>query len=189
MSNRDTMQSYTVAFWQANQSTLDQGPPFNIADTASNIGAALNALNGDSAISTIVITDNAAITLIVSRLTSDATAISKLVNQNGNPVQLTVNDTGAHIGSGFATIGTNPLVTVIKVSDNAAVTLTVSQVTSNLGALNELINGDSSTASIIVKDTAAHLAAALDTLHSHLTSTHAGITSIVVSNSFVLTLT
>jgi PII-like signaling protein len=189
MSNRILTQDYTVAFWQANQSSLDSGPPFNINDNAANIGAALNALNGDTNISSIIISDNAAITLVVARLTSDAAAISKLVNQDASPVQLTVNDTGAHIANGFATIGTNPLVTVVKISDNAALTLTASQVTSNLGTLNEIVNANATTASIIVKDTAVHLASALDTLETHLANTNADITSIVVSNSFVLTLT
>jgi hypothetical protein len=188
----DDLNSYTVAFWQANQSTLDQGPPFNIADTATNIGNALNALNGDTDISQIIITDNTAISLNVARLTSDATAISKLVNQDSSPVQLTVNDTAAHIGNGYATIGTNPLVTVVKISDNSPVTVTASQFTSNLNVVSELVNANSTAAQIIVKDTAVHIASALDTIETyvvHITTASAFVSSIVVSNSFALTLT
>ncbi len=45
----------------ANQGTLDAGPNFNINDTAANIQAALNALNGDSHITQIIVSDNASI--------------------------------------------------------------------------------------------------------------------------------
>ncbi|HEX4294597.1 MAG TPA: hypothetical protein VHZ29_10720, partial [Rhizomicrobium sp.] len=185
MANHINQTDYTVAFWMANQGTLDAGPNFNINDTAANIQAALNALNGDSHITQIIISDNASIALNVAKLTADSTALGKLINGDDSPATLTVRDTAAHIGNGFATIGTSPQVTSIVVSDNAVVTLTASQVTNNPAAVDELINANATAAQVTVKDTAAHLASALDVIEAHLTT----ITSIVVSNSFSMTLT
>src|ERR1700741_1181876 len=136
--------NYTVAFWEANQSTLDAGPNFNIDDTAANIQGALNALNGDSHISQIIISDNSPITINVAKINGDATALSKLVNQDSSPVQLTIRDTAAHIGNGFATIGASSQVTSVVISDNSVVTLTASQMSNNQNVLGELSNADHS---------------------------------------------
>jgi len=184
MANHVNETDYTVAFWLANQSTLDAGPNFNINDSAANIQAALNALNGDSHITQIIISDNASIVLNVSKLTMDTAALGKLINGDDSPATLTVRDTAGHIANGFATIGTSSQVTSVVVSDNAVVTLTASQVTNNAAAVDELINADTTAAQVTVKDTAAHVVLALDTIEAHLGT----ITSIVISNSLVMTL-
>ncbi len=101
----ERMADYTVAFWQANQSSLDSGPSFNILDTASNISAALDALERVTLdISVIKISDNAPVNLNVAQLNSDATAISILVNANSTPATLKITDTAANIGANFATL-------------------------------------------------------------------------------------
>jgi hypothetical protein len=181
------MTNYTIAFWEANQSTLDAGPNFNIDDTGANIQAALNALNGDSHITQIIISDNASVVLNVAKISSDATALSKLINQNGTAAHLTVRDTAAHIGNGFATIGTSSQVTSVVISDNAVVTLTASQVENNQNVLGELVNANASPVNVTLKDTAAHIQTdgTLDIVEANLST----ITSVVVSNSAVMTLT
>ena len=55
--------SYLVSQWQSMRASLDAGPAFDIDDTAANIMAKLNALNGDSNIQQIIISDSAAITI------------------------------------------------------------------------------------------------------------------------------
>jgi hypothetical protein len=185
MANHLNQTDYTVAFWEANQATLDAGPNFNINDTAAHIQTAINALNGDSHITQIIISDNTSIVLTVAKLTNDTAALGKLVNADLSPATLTVRDTANHIGNGFATIGTSSQVTSIVVSDNLVVTLSATQVTNNPAAVDELVNADTTAAQVTVKDTAAHLALALDVIEQHL----ATITSIVVSNSFSMTLT
>jgi hypothetical protein len=181
------MTNYTIAFWEANQSTLDAGPNFNIDDTGANIQAALNGLNGDSHITQIIISDNASVVLNVAKISSDATALSKLINQNGTAAHLTVRDTAAHIGNGFATIGTSGQVTSVVISDNAVVTLTASQVSNNQNVLGELVNANATAANVTLKDTAAHIQTdgTLDIVEANLST----ITSVVVSNSAVMTLT
>jgi PII-like signaling protein len=176
--------SYTVAYWEAHQAQLDSGAAFNIADTAANIGAALNLLNGDSHIAQIVISDNASVTVNVSQLTGDATALSKLIDVNGSAAALTVSDTSAHIAASFATIATEGQVTKIVVSDNAVVTLTASQAGNYATAVGELINGNGGAASVHVKDTAANLATYLNGIEA----AGAPVTEIIVSNSTAMTL-
>ncbi len=178
---------YTVAYWQANQTALDAGPNFNIDDTAAHIQVALNGLSADSHISQIVITDNASIVLTAAKLTSDAAALGKLINGDNSPATLTVKDTALHIGNNFATIGTSAQVTSVIISDNGIVTITASQMSNNQNVLGELVNADASAVNVTLKDSAAHIQASgiLDVASAHLST----ITSIVVSNSAVMTLT
>ena len=68
-----------------------------MTDTAADITAALNSLDGSN-IASITISDNGAIGVSVAQLTSDATAISKLADQSGGlSYQLAVTDTAADI--------------------------------------------------------------------------------------------
>jgi hypothetical protein len=177
---------YTVAYWESHRSGLDAGPAFNIDDTAANIDAALNTLTKDSNIQQIIISDNAAITITVAQISSDATALSTLINQNGSAAALTVNDTAAHIAASFATIGSDTAVTQIVVNNAAFVTLTASQVANNLSALGKLYQSNGTTpATVTVKDSAANVAANLNALQT----AGAPVTSIVISNSNPMTLT
>ena len=162
------------------------GPAFNIDDTAAHIQAALNALNGDPNIEQIIISNNAAITITVNQISTDATALSILINQNGTPAALTVNDTAAHIQSSFATIGSDAAITQIVVNNAAFVTLTSSQVANNLGALGKLYQSNGTTpATVTVKDSAANVATNLNALQT----AGSPVTSIVISNSNPMTLT
>ena len=62
-----------------------------VTDTATDISAGLNGLNGSN-IASITVSDNAAIGVTVAQLSSDATAISKLANANASAYQLAVTD-------------------------------------------------------------------------------------------------
>ena len=82
------MDVVSVATYLANPSTLNQNAGgFDISDTAANITASLDQLN-DPNIDAILIGDNGQVGASVAQLTSDAAAISKLVNQSGAPCQL-----------------------------------------------------------------------------------------------------
>ena len=67
--------------------------PYQLAvtDTAADITAGLDSLDGSN-IASITISDNNAIGVTVAQLTSDATAIGKLANANANAYQLAVTD-------------------------------------------------------------------------------------------------
>ena len=120
----------------ANQS----GAPYQLAvtDTAADITAGLNSLNGSN-IASITISDNGAIGVSVAELTSDATAISKLANQNGSSYQLAVTDTAADITAGLNGLnGSN--IASITISDKGAIGVSVAELTSDAAAIAKLAN-------------------------------------------------
>ncbi len=82
----------SCATFLANQTTLDKVVGgFAISDMAAEISADLNQLT-DSNITSINISDNAAVGVDVAELTSDAPQIGKLANANALPYQLAVTD-------------------------------------------------------------------------------------------------
>jgi hypothetical protein len=76
-----------------------------------------------------------------------------------------VGDTADHIGAAFDQLADSHIVW-IKISDNAAVTLTARQVVSDAEAIGKLQNADGSPPGIAITDTAANVAANLDTLQA-----------------------
>ena len=135
-----------------------------ISDTAADITAGLNGLNGSNIVS-ITISDDNAVGVSVVQLTSDAAAISKLANQNGNPYQLAVNDTTADITAALDSLdGSN--IASITISDNNAVGASVAQLTSDATAISKLANQSGAPYQLAVTDTAAHITAALNSLDS-----------------------
>src|SRR5262249_50439848 len=82
----------TVATFESYQPTLNEiAGGFAIYDTAARISASLDQLN-DAKIDLVRITNNATVGVTSAQLTSDATAIGKLVNANGKAYQLAVSD-------------------------------------------------------------------------------------------------
>ena len=95
----------------------ENGAPCQLAisDTAADITAGLNSLNGSN-IASIIISDNGAIGVSVAQLTSDAAAISKLANQSGAASQLAISDTAADITAALNSLnGSN--IASITISD------------------------------------------------------------------------
>ena len=94
-----------------------------MTDTAADITAALNSLDGSN-IASITISDNDAVGASVAQLTSDAAAISKLANANATPYQLAVTDTAADITAALNSLdGSN--IASITISDNGAIGVSV----------------------------------------------------------------
>ena len=155
----------------------------NITDNAAHISTALNALNGNSHIATITDTNDGAIVVAVAQITSDATALSKLVNADSSAYTLAVSDTGADIASGFSTLNGDSHVASITVSDSNPITLTETVYNANPTAVGELTgsytihvtsvlaadaagiaSGNSHTV-VYVSDSAANVAAHFDALN------------------------
>ena len=87
----------SIAYFEANQATLDQLPDgFTIADTAANVSGAFDALNADTHINVIELTDTGtpALTLSVQQVFNDTSALAKV----SSPHTITVVDTPADIG-------------------------------------------------------------------------------------------
>ena len=70
----------------------------NVTDTAAAISGDLSALNGDTQVGRITISDNASIALNVAAYNGDTVAIPELRNANSNAVLFNVGDTAANLG-------------------------------------------------------------------------------------------
>ena len=111
-----------------------------MSDTAADITAGLNGLDGSN-IASIAISDNGAIGVSVAELTSDAAAIGKLANANATPYQLAVSDTAADITAGLNGLdGSN--IASITISDNGAIGVSVAELTSDATAIGKLANAN-----------------------------------------------
>jgi hypothetical protein len=166
----------TVADYLDVVSLYDQIPGgFAISDTAAHISAGLNSLN-DAKINTITISDNGQIGVLVAQLTSDATAISKLANQNGMPYQLAVTDTAADITSGLNGLDGSHIAS-ITISDNGQIGVSVAQLTSDATAISKLADASGGAYQLAVTDTAADISAGLNGLNG------ANIVSITISDN------
>ena len=179
------MTTYTVAYWQTNQSTLDSGPSFTITDTASDISGAFDALDLDTHITQLIVSDNAAVTVSTNQLfVSDTHAISILKNANNSAYTLVVSDTGANITTYLNGVQSNTHVTTIVVA-SGVVDATIAQLASDSTALANLktsVGGPQ--ASVTVSDTSAHI-------HSGWANVAADtqVSSIVISDNTQLSLT
>jgi hypothetical protein len=110
----------TVADYEAYSSLYNQiSGGFVISDTAANISAGLNSLNGSN-INSISISDNNPVGVDVAQLSSDATAIGKLGNANGNPYQLAVTDSLPNIVGDLSALNGNSHVASLDATSGAA---------------------------------------------------------------------
>ena len=72
--------TYSVAQFLTNQSSLDALPGFAISDTAANVAANFDALNADTRIASITLTDDGTLTLTVAQALNVTGALSKITN-------------------------------------------------------------------------------------------------------------
>ncbi len=147
------------------------GNPYliRVSDTAAHISAALDALSANTHVTTIVVTNSAAIVLNIAQITNDAHALSETVNSNATPYALSVHDTAANISVSFDALNNNSHVGQIVVSDSATheVLISAGQFASDITALAELFQADGTTqAHVNVADTAANVTTALNSLVS-----------------------
>ena len=160
----------TVSTFSADQSTLDKiVGGFDVSDTATNISADLNALD-DGNINSITISDNGDVGASAAQLTSNSTAISKLVNANGTPYQLAIAETAANIEAGVATLEADGDIASITATGGPVV-VSVSTFSSDQSALNTIVGG------FDVSDTATNISASLNALDD------ANINSITISDN------
>jgi hypothetical protein len=170
----------TVADYEAYTSAYNQmSGGFPILDTAANISAALNLLNGSNA-NSITISDNNPVGVDVAELTSDATAISLLANQSGSPYQLAVTDTAANISAGLDGLnGSN--IASITISDNNPVAVDIAQLTNDATAISKLANAGGGAYQLAISGTAANVQGDLANLEADV----AHIASITLTSGTV----
>lgn len=145
-------------------------PPANpvYTGTAANIAANFDALNADTTVTSIVVSDNAAVPLNTSQWRNDSRALSELSNQNGSAAQLSIADTGANISASLNALQSASNVSAISVTDSAALSVSTAQITADAAALGKIAGGYS----LAVADTAANLTSQLSSLqgNSHVAS-------------------
>ena len=161
----------------------------DVQDTAAGLSAAFDALNVDTQVGRIDITDDAPIVLSVSQLVADTSAIAELHDLNGSTPVIDVVDTAADLsGEALNAIQADALVGSIVASDSGAsnggyVTASVAQLTSDAASLAKLAFADGQTAGVLnVTDTAAAISQDLDAL-----DVDAQVGRITVSDNLAVT--
>ncbi len=165
-----------------------------ISDTGAAIAAALATLNADTEIGSIVIADNAAITVTSAQKTADAHALAELINANGTAAVVTVGTGGgvstvvtasaATLSGELDSLNANTALTSVVISDNAALTFSVSQGLNDTHLLGELKDQNGQAYVLNIKDTAATVAAHLDALNG---AAHIGAITLTDTNRLTLT--
>jgi hypothetical protein len=132
---------YSVSYFLAHQSTLDQIPGgFDILDSAANITANLHQLH-DSHIHTIAISDNGNIGASIQQLTTNATAIGKLQNANLSPVLLAITDTTANIHAGLSTLVAHAGEIASITASDGPIDFSVATFLADQSALDKIVGG------------------------------------------------
>ena len=129
----------TVANFEANQAQLDTlAGGFSISDTAANVAAALDTVNGDGHVTSIALTDpgTPALTLTVARALGDTAALSKITT----PYTITISDTAANVAASLDALNGDSHVTSIGLTDpgTPTLTLTVARALGDTTALGEI---------------------------------------------------
>ncbi|HTT96752.1 MAG TPA: bluetail domain-containing putative surface protein, partial [Rhizomicrobium sp.] len=157
-----------------------------VDDTAANIRANLASLNQNADITSIMISNNGVLLLTVAQLSADSHALSIMHNQNGTPYQLRISDNASNISNALDTLSANSHIKTITVTDSAAITLNIAQITSDATALSELANANSTPYTLSVRDVAATVSSSFDALNANshvakITVTDSASQEVVIS--------
>src|SRR5262249_38739184 len=142
--------------------------PANVAvnDTAADIQAAFDALNSNTQVNKIVVSDSATntVTLLAAQIHNDTTALGELFNANGTTAaHVLAADTAANMPTYFDDL-TSTQVSKITITDSAGheVTITVAELPSDFHAIGVLFQSDGTTPALVaVSDTAADISAGI----------------------------
>jgi hypothetical protein len=132
----------SVVDFITNQSTLDVSGNVAIADTATNIASAFDALSADANVVSIAFTDNGspALNLSAQQALNDAAALRKIATSS---YTLNVVDTAASITTHLNALSALPLGSIV-VSDSGALSITLGQLKVDATVIAKLVNADGS---------------------------------------------
>jgi len=132
----ESSSSVTVAYYLANQASLDAGGTVTIADTAANVASAINTINADTHVSAITLVGSTNLDLTVAQALNDTHALNAVTNSSYG---VTVTDTGANISANFNALNADSHITSILPTDGSqTLTLTVTQMLNDTRALSLL---------------------------------------------------
>lgn len=165
-------------------SKLADGTTLNLNDTAVQVGGAFDSLNSNAFVSKISVSDGAPVVLSAAQLSSDSTALSKLLSGTPN-YEINVTDKGGNLGgTTFDALNANTHVTHITTTDNVPVALSASQLTNSQHALTALSAGSPSY-HVNLTDSGANLGGAFfDSINKN-----SHITQLTLTDSSPVTLT
>jgi hypothetical protein len=154
-----------TAFVQ-DQANLDsQHQAFLVYDTAQNVSAVFDALNDDSNVVSITLTDSGtpALQLTASQAINDTTALNAITNTD---FTIAINDTAANVSANLDALNLDSDVASITLTDSGtpALQLSASQAANDTVALSEITN---SAYAIDINDTAANVSADFDALNAN----------------------
>ena len=144
-----------------------------VQDTAANLSSAFDALNGNSHVGQIVVSDSGVneVTISVASFTADTTALGMLYDANGTtPASVAISDIAANIQDELGTLNGASQVNHIIISDNGTLTVTAQEAVTDSTAIGELENANSTPVSLTVSDTAANIAEYLSGLNGETIS-------------------
>ena len=149
-----------VAYYLANKSALDAAGGVTIADTAANVGSAINTLNADSHVSAITLLGSTNLHLNVAGALHDTHALNAITNSGYG---ITIVDTGVNVSANFNALNADNRVTlIVPAGGSQTMTLSLTQMLTDTRALSLLdpfeitVNG---TAASFLALTAAKLTA------------------------------
>lgn len=145
----------------ANAGSL-QGNAIVVSDTAANVSTALDALNADTGIHAIKLTDSGTPTLLltVSQALGDTAALSEIMDPS---YTVDISDTAANVAAHLDALASDTRLGAIALTDTGTPTLTVSatQLVNDATVLAGIINPN---VAIDVSDTAANVSENIDAL-------------------------
>ncbi len=146
--------SVTVAGYLTNQAALDAGGNITIADTAANVSGSVDALNADTHVSSITLTDTGTPTLglSIAQALGDTRALGTMTNPS---YTIAVTDSAATLSANIDALNSDTHVSSLNLTDAGQPTLsmTVAQALNDTTALGEI----TSPYTITISDTAAHI--------------------------------
>ena len=191
----DITGSYNIALTSVqttDAATLASAPhvtSLSVGDTGAHIQRDLDALNTNTKVTSIVISDNAALSLTAHAAVDDSTAIGLLHNANSNPVALTVSDTAANDALYLNQLNGEGNISSIVISDDDALQLTAAQIDDS-SAIGKLINADGAVNApgviINVADSAANISGYLNDLETSATS-YGYLSNITIDDNLGIT--
>lgn len=132
-----------------------------VTDTAAHLSASLNALQSNASLTSIVVSDNQAVTISLSQLNADAHVLSLLSQANGASATLKIADTAANLGANLDALNAKAQVSGLIATDNAALSVSAASLLADSRLLSSARTGAGVLEAITVNDTAAALSQAL----------------------------
>ena len=164
--------------------------PYTLAvvDSAANVAASLDALNANAHVASIALTGTGTQTLTLT--SAQAANDTKALGEITTPHTVVISNAGVAVSGTAAAISAAldsyaaSLPASITVTDNNALTVSVTQIASDAAALALVADANSSPYTLAVVDSAANVAASLDALNAN-----AHVASIALTGTGTQTLT